>query len=124
VAHVGRSVKRREDERLLQGRGAYVADVRRPFALHLALVRSPHAHARIRGIDVRAARARPGVVDVVTFADITALADNLHIARENVGLERARPGGLRDKWGSVQVSYFKVDIRVGGKYIAYPSATA
>ena len=74
MAHVGRSVKRREDERLLQGRGAYVADVRRPFALHLALVRSPHAHARIRGIDVHAARTHPGVVDVVTFADIPALA--------------------------------------------------
>src|SRR5262245_38586568 len=74
VAHVGRSVKRREDERLLQGRGAYVADVRRPFTLHLALVRSPHAHARIRGIDVHAARAHPGVVDVVMFADIPALA--------------------------------------------------
>ena len=74
VAHVGRSLKRREDERLLQGRGAYVADVQRPFTLHLALVRSPHAHARIRAVDLSAARACPGVVDVVTFGDVPALA--------------------------------------------------
>jgi aerobic carbon-monoxide dehydrogenase large subunit len=74
VNHVGRSLKRREDERLLQGRGAYVADVQRPFALHLALVRSPHAHARVRAIDVTAARACSGVVDVVTFHDVPALA--------------------------------------------------
>jgi aerobic carbon-monoxide dehydrogenase large subunit len=74
VSHVGRSVRRREDARLLQGRGAYVADVQRPFALHLALVRSPHAHARLGAIDVTAARACPGVVDIVTFGDIPALA--------------------------------------------------
>jgi len=74
VAHVGRSLKRREDERLLQGRGAYVADVRRPFTLHMALVRSPHAHARLRAVDLTAARGRPGVVDVITFADMPALS--------------------------------------------------
>src|SRR5258706_10777342 len=73
VAHVGRSLKRREDERLLQGRGAYVADVRRPFTLHMALVRSPHAHARIRAIDGTAARGRPGVADVCTFGAVPAL---------------------------------------------------
>jgi carbon-monoxide dehydrogenase large subunit len=74
VPHVGRSLKRREDERLLRGQGAYVADVRRPLTLHMALVRSPHAHARLQSIDVRAARACPGVVDAVTFADLPALA--------------------------------------------------
>jgi carbon-monoxide dehydrogenase large subunit len=72
--HVGRSLRRREDERLLQGRGAYVADVQRPHALHLAVVRSPHAHARIRAIDTAAARTSPGVADVVTFADLPQLA--------------------------------------------------
>jgi carbon-monoxide dehydrogenase large subunit len=73
MGYVGQRVKRREDERLLQGRGAYVADVQRPHTLHLAVVRSPHAHARIRAIDVTAARACPGVVDVVTFDDLPAL---------------------------------------------------
>jgi len=74
VSYVGQRLKRREDERLLQGRGAYVADVQRPHTLHLAVVRSPHAHARIQAIDVAAARACPGVVDVVTFDDVPELA--------------------------------------------------
>jgi len=74
MSYVGQSLKRREDERLLQGRGAYVADVQRPHTLHLAVVRSPHAHARIRAIDVAPARACPGVVDVVTFDDVPELA--------------------------------------------------
>ena len=74
MTYVGQSLKRREDERLLQGRGAFVADVQRPHPLHLAVVRSPHAHARIRSIDVTAARACPGVVDVVTFDDVPELA--------------------------------------------------
>jgi carbon-monoxide dehydrogenase large subunit len=73
VPHVGRSLKRREDERFLQGRGAYVADVQRPHTLHLALVRSPHAHARLRAVDAAAARAVPGVVAVVTFDDVPEL---------------------------------------------------
>ena len=73
MGYVGQSLKRREDERLLQGRGAYVADVQRPHMLHLAVVRSPHAHARIRAIDATAARACPGVVDVVAFDDVPAL---------------------------------------------------
>ena len=73
MSYVGRSVKRREDERLVQGRGAYVADVQRPHALHLAVVRSAHAHARIRAIDAAPARACPGVVGVVTFADLPEL---------------------------------------------------
>jgi carbon-monoxide dehydrogenase large subunit len=74
MTHVGRSLKRREDERLLRGRGAYVADLQRPHALHLAVVRSPHAHARLRAIEAAAARACPGVVDVVAFADVPELA--------------------------------------------------
>lgn len=74
IPYVGQSLKRREDERLLQGRGFFVADVHRPGALHLAVVRSPHPHAWIRAIDVASARVRPGVVDVVTFADVPELA--------------------------------------------------
>src|SRR5262245_52503421 len=74
MTYVGQSLKRREDERPLQGRGVYVADVQRPGTLHLAVARSPHGHARIRAINVAAARACPGVVDVVTYDDVPALA--------------------------------------------------
>jgi carbon-monoxide dehydrogenase large subunit len=74
MSYVGQRLKRREDERLLQGRGVYVADVQRVGTLHLAVVRSPHAHARIGAIDTSAARAWPGVVDAVTFDDVPGLA--------------------------------------------------
>src|SRR5215510_2306872 len=67
---IGRSVLRREDHRLLTGRGVFVADLQLPGMLHAAIVRSPHAHARIVGVDTTAAAAVPGVVAVVTSADV------------------------------------------------------
>ncbi len=67
---VGTKVKRREDPRLVQGLSHYVDDLRMADVMHVALLRSPHAHARINGIDTDAARALSGVVSVVTGADI------------------------------------------------------
>jgi carbon-monoxide dehydrogenase large subunit len=63
-------IRRREDERLLTGRGNYVADGRRDGMLAAVLVRSPHAHARVGTIDAAAAQAMPGVVGVYTVADL------------------------------------------------------
>ena len=57
IAFKGESVKRSEDHRLITGEGTYVDDVRLLGLLHVAFVRSPHAHALIRGIDVSAAAA-------------------------------------------------------------------
>ena len=65
----GRRLARREDPRLLTGRGRYIADVVLPGMVHLAFVRSPHAHARVRRVDVTRAQASPGVVGVFTAAD-------------------------------------------------------
>ncbi|MDE0028809.1 MAG: xanthine dehydrogenase family protein molybdopterin-binding subunit [Deltaproteobacteria bacterium] len=70
IRHMGRSVPMREAEPLLRGQGAYVADLRFPGMLHAAVLRSPHAHATIRSIDVSAALAMPGVVRVLTGADV------------------------------------------------------
>src|SRR5215475_2144160 len=67
---IGRSVLRREDRRLLTGRGVFVDDLQLPGMLHAAIVRSPHAHAHIAGIDTAAALAVPGVVAVVTGEDV------------------------------------------------------
>ena len=67
---VGTKVKRREDPRLVQGLSHYVDDLRMADVLHVALLRSPHAHARLNGINKDAAQALPGVVSVVTGADI------------------------------------------------------
>lgn len=69
---VGRGLRRREDDRLLRGRGRFVADVSFPGQLHAAFVRSPLAHARIGGIDPSAALATPGVVGVFTADDVPA----------------------------------------------------
>ena len=67
---IGQSPRRLEDGRLLKGQGLYVDDVRRPDMLHAAVVRSPHAHALIRHIDVSAALALPGVAAVYTATDL------------------------------------------------------
>src|SRR2546425_2896435 len=74
TAPIGLSVKRREDRRLLTGRGHYVDDVRLPHLCHAAIVRSPHAHARIVGVDTRRATALPGVLAVLTIADLPECA--------------------------------------------------
>jgi carbon-monoxide dehydrogenase large subunit len=69
----GAKVRRREDERLLTGSGRYVADVALPGMLHVGVVRSPHAHARITAVDADAARQAPGVAHVLVPADVAAL---------------------------------------------------
>jgi carbon-monoxide dehydrogenase large subunit len=69
-SYIGRSVPRPNLARLTQGRGQYVSDVALPRMVHVAFVRSPHAHARIKRIDTEAARKAPGAVAVVTGADL------------------------------------------------------
>ena len=69
---IGAPLRRVEDKRFLTGHGRFVADIELSGALACALVRSPHAHAAIRGIDASAARAAPGVVAVLTGADMAA----------------------------------------------------
>ncbi|HKU94591.1 MAG TPA: xanthine dehydrogenase family protein molybdopterin-binding subunit, partial [Vineibacter sp.] len=68
--YVGQPLRRREDRRLLIGKGRYVDDIRVPGMLHVAILRSPHAHAAIPAVDVAAARAVPGVRIVLTGADL------------------------------------------------------
>jgi carbon-monoxide dehydrogenase large subunit len=63
-------VARNEDARLLTGRALFVDDIQRPGMLHVAFVRSEHAHGRIANVDVSAARARPGVRAVYTAGDL------------------------------------------------------
>ncbi|MFO1281572.1 MAG: xanthine dehydrogenase family protein molybdopterin-binding subunit [Burkholderiales bacterium] len=67
---VGRPVPRIEDEALLKGEGRYLDDIKLPGTLHAAFVRSPHAHAKILGIDASEARSMDGVVGVYTAADL------------------------------------------------------
>jgi CO/xanthine dehydrogenase Mo-binding subunit len=69
---IGKNMKRVEDPRLLTGQGRYIDDIDLPNMLHAAVLRSSRAHARIKSIDTRAASALPGVVKILTGADIAA----------------------------------------------------
>ena len=73
TSYVGRSLLRREDRRLLRGEGQFVADLVLPRMLHAVFVRSPLAHARIRAVDLSRAAAMPGVVCVLSGADLLPL---------------------------------------------------
>src|SRR6266508_3703720 len=66
IQGIGHRVKRKEDDRFIRGKGTYVDDVKLPGMLHMAVLRSPFAHATIRSIDTSQAAALPGVVAVVT----------------------------------------------------------
>ncbi len=76
----GAAVKRREDPRLITGTATYTDDVKLPNLAYVAFVRSPHAHARIRSIDVSAAQSAPGVVAVVTGRDLVGKVGNIPTA--------------------------------------------
>src|SRR5215470_17170008 len=70
---VGRSILRREDQRLLTGRGQFIADIVLPRMLHAVFVRSPVAHGRIKKIDVARAAAAPGVTLAMSGAELARM---------------------------------------------------
>ena len=74
-SYIGRAVPRPNLTRLTEGRGQYVSDVTLPRMAHVAYVRSPHAHARIVSIATDTAKKAPGVIAVVTGAELDALDD-------------------------------------------------
>ena len=78
ISPIGASPRRKEDAPLLKGRGRYLDDLRRPGTAHLGVVRSLHAHARIRGIAHVQARAMPGVA-VFTAADLPEVARGIPV---------------------------------------------
>jgi carbon-monoxide dehydrogenase large subunit len=69
---IGAAVRRKEDQRFITGKGRYTADFDRPGQAYAVFVRSPHAHARIKSIDGKAAAAMPGVLAVLTGAELAA----------------------------------------------------
>jgi carbon-monoxide dehydrogenase large subunit len=73
MPYVGQPLKRTEDPKLVTGRGQYVEDIKLPGLAHLVFLRSPHAHARVTRIRTDAARTAPGVVRVVTAAELGSL---------------------------------------------------
>src|SRR5216684_3129124 len=69
---IGAAVRRKEDQRFVTGKGRYTADIERPGQAYAYFVRSPHAHAKIKKIDTKAAATLPGVLAVLTGADLSA----------------------------------------------------
>jgi aerobic carbon-monoxide dehydrogenase large subunit len=94
--YVGRSITRREDARLLTGAGLFVADMHLPGEVHLAVLRSPHAHAVIREIDASGARAGEGVLAALTFADLGADPVRLPMLVPHKNLRPRMPYPLAD----------------------------
>jgi aerobic carbon-monoxide dehydrogenase large subunit len=79
---IGKSMLRVEDARLLRGEGRFTSDLYMPGALHAVFVRSPHAHARINGIDATVAREMPGIAAVFLPQDVTPRCDPICVAGE------------------------------------------
>ena len=77
MSYVGQPMKAFEDPKLITGRGSFVDDITLPDMLHAAVLRSPYAHARIRSVDVSAARTMPGVVAILTGADIAGVLPDI-----------------------------------------------
>ncbi len=91
LKHVGRSLRRKEDPRLITGSATYVDDLSLHGMLHAAIVRSPEAHARIVSIDTEAARAHPGVRAVYTGEDLADLLAPLPMAWAPPGVDMTAP---------------------------------
>ena len=87
---IGQGVSRFEDPRLVRGGGRYTDDIKLPGLVHGVVLRSPYAHAKIRSIDVAAAKTAPGVLAVLTSADIKAAGYG----------DLPVPGGLKRRDGS------------------------
>jgi CO/xanthine dehydrogenase Mo-binding subunit len=96
---VGKSMNRVEDPRLLRGEGRYIDDISLPGMLHAAVVRSPHAHARIVNVDTSRAERVPGVIRVLTGVDVAELAAPLPsfgagpIIQDMIAIEKVRHYG-------------------------------
>ena len=91
-------MRRREDFRLLTGKGCYSDDYNLPGQVYAVMVRSPHAHARIGAIDTAAAKAAPGVLAVLTGRDL--VADGLQAIPHSVGTRHPADVTLHNKDGS------------------------
>src|SRR5262245_17308725 len=114
---IGQGIKRFEDVRLVRGEGRFQNDVNLPGQCHAVIVRSVHAHARLTSIDTTSARRAPGVVAVLTGADV---------ARDGLGtmqmtLKRKRPDGS-PMWASPHRGLAQDRVRYVGDPVALVAA--
>ncbi|MDA8350297.1 MAG: molybdopterin-dependent oxidoreductase, partial [Pseudomonadota bacterium] len=118
-AWVGQRVLRKEDPPLVTGRGSYVADIKIPGTLSVAIVRSPVARGRIVELDVSIARRCPGVVEVVTADDLRGRVAAFHLLQE-----RIPPGLANSTQASVEVQPCNLAVLADGRvaYVGEPVA--
>lgn len=96
--YIGKSMKRKEDPRLIKGIAHYVDDIQLPGMHYMAVVRSPYAHARVRSVDISKALAAPGVVTALTGADTKGVIANIPCAAQIPDMKAAiRPVLADDK---------------------------
>jgi carbon-monoxide dehydrogenase large subunit len=122
-SYVGAPVKRKEDPRLITGSSTYVDDIQLPGMVHLAIVRSPYPHATITGIDTSEAETMPGVVAVVTAADLAGvLKDKYPVeAYEGPG-DRPEDQIFEEEGGEITVPPIEPLARRKVRYIGEPVA--
>jgi carbon-monoxide dehydrogenase large subunit len=116
---IGQPVRRKEDARLLTGKGRYGDDFTLPQSAHAVFVRSPHAHARIVSIGKAAALAAPGVLAVLTGADY--VADGLLPIPHNVGLMQPPDVAVRLRAAPVATGHYPLPpdkVRFVGEQVA------
>lgn len=101
MKYVGQEIPGMTSRQLAAGRGQYVGDVQLDGMLYMAVLRSPYAHARIKGIDTKAAEQLPGVVYVMTgkeakqnMRSITAALDTAGMERRASSVTRSAPSGF------------------------------
>jgi carbon-monoxide dehydrogenase large subunit len=110
---IGQSVSRFEDPRLIRGGGRYVDDIALPRMAYAVVLRSPHAHARLRAIDTAAAKAAPGVLAVLTGADWKASGwSDLPVPG---GLKRADGSAFKPRYPALVID----KARWAGDYVAF-----
>jgi aerobic carbon-monoxide dehydrogenase large subunit len=103
TTYVGQAMKRKEDPRMITGRGRYTEDIQLPGMLHAAIVRSPEAHASILSIDTSAAKERAGVVAVLTAEDMEGdFAGGMPMVWAPPGVEIKTPENWPLKSGQVK----------------------
>ncbi len=117
---MGAAVKRKEDPRLITGTSTYVGDIAVPGLHHVAFVRSPHAHARIRGIDASAALRRPGVRLVLTGEDVRRHCAPLPLGGGGEGGGAANPENVGRQHYALSLDH----VRHAGEAVAAVVATS
>lgn len=116
---VGAQVKRKEDPRLITGTATYVGDLKLAGMHHVAFVRSPYAHARVRGIDTSSALEIPGVLAVVTGEELASAYEPMPMASSGEGESSQDPRDLQHTHYALSVDR----VRYAGEAVAAVIAT-